>query len=132
MAKREILFRWKVKGTGEWVYGNLIHRVDEIHVQESNELYISDYICEFDAVCLEYEVDSDTVGQYTGMKDAKGKRIFEGDIIESNGCKHLILYNEGGARFIAAFKGSSYATCSINQQWINECEKVIIGNIHEN
>lgn len=91
-----------------------------------------DVLKDFSIPLDEYLVDADSVGQYTGMKDAKGKRIFEGDIIESNGCKRLILYNEGEARFVAVVKGSSYVTCGINQQWINECEKVIIGNIHEN
>lgn len=129
MAKREILFRGKVKGTGEWVYGNLIHRVDEIHVQESNELYISDYICEFDAVCLEYEVDSDTVGQYTGMKDAKGVKIFEGDIIGGDGCIHFIQYNDKEAQFVAVDR---YIQCGISQQLIDEFEKVVIGNVHKN
>lgn len=125
MAKREILFRGWNKKNNKWVYGyyfayhgnHFISPDDKVNPLDTYEDYV---------------VDADTVGQYTGLKDAKGKRIFEGDIIESNGCKHLILYNEGEARFVAAVKGSSYVTCGINQQWINECEKVIIGNIHEN
>lgn len=125
MAKREILFRGWNKKNKMWLYG--------YYIVNDGEHFISPGAFVTDLESYEdYVIDADTVGQYTGLKDAKGKRIFEGDIIESNGCKHLILYNEGGARFIAAFKGSSYATCSINQQWINECEKVIIGNVHEN
>lgn len=129
MAKREILFRGKVKGTGEWVYGNLIHRVDEIHVQESNELYISDYICEFDAVCLEYEVDSDTVGQYTGIKDAKGVKIFEGDIIVRQAYPYIIQYHEEYSQFVAVPKPD--VTIAFYQKWVNECGLVVVGNVHE-
>lgn len=125
MEKREILFRGWNKKNKRWLYGYYFAYRGYHFISPDDKVNPLD-------TYKDYVVDEDTVGQYTGLKDAKGKRIFEGDIIESNGCKHLILYNEGGARFIAAFKGTSYATCSINQQWINECEKVIIGNVHEN
>ena len=120
MAKREILFRgWNTKNK-KWIYGNYFTYRGYHFISPDDKVNPLD-------TYKDYVVDADTVGQYTGMKYAKGKRIFEGDIIESNGCKHIILYNEGEARFVAAV-----VTCGINQQWINECEKVIIGNIYEN
>lgn len=69
---REIKFRGKRLDNGKWVYGYL-----------ADENYIND-INTFDLSSI--EVDSDTVGQYTGLNDANGKEIYEGDIIGgSNG-----------------------------------------------
>lgn len=87
----------------------------------------------------DYVVDADTVGQFTGMKDAKGVKIFEGDIIGGDVCIHVIQYNEEKSRFDGVrplpperSHLSLLSQFDINQDWIDEFEKVIIGNVHEN
>jgi prophage lp2 protein 26 len=128
--KHEILFRGKSIGTGEWLYGYLFNYGLTAPTNVP-------CIC----VCVPkswkeaynlYTVSPESIGQYTGLKDKNGIKIFEGDIIESNGYKHLVKYNENLAGFCAVNVKHPEDLCGINQQWINECSKVVIGNVTDN
>ena len=121
---REIKFRAKEMGT-HWVYGDLVRdgNFDSTLIRCKNGVYAN--------------VDYTTVGQFTGLYDNHGEDIYEGDIIRSfdsngNSIYHHIEYRE--ASFVSILKTNRFAIdieSTLTQDWLNEFDKVIIGNIHD-
>lgn len=124
---REILFRGKRVDNGEWIYGDLLTPTDIMDVWE---------ISENTGMGDRYEIDPETVGQYTGMTDKKGTKIFEGDIIECDWFnamvkiehrKHLIIFDRAsfcGEWRIGNNKYNNFLHDTFNRK--------IIGNIYDN
>ena len=74
------------------------------------------------------KVDPETVGQYTGVLDWNGKRIFEGDYI--SGSKYKGVVNFGTGCFCV--KGRNYRSNPAIDIVINEDVVVVVGNIYDN
>lgn len=123
---REILFHGKRVDNGEWVEGFYVHLLDG-KGRESHRIYTGyaetdcgDFYPDW------YEVDPDTVGQYTGV-EAHGKKIFEGDIVEYEGRRYCVKYYPPFAMYMFYRKN-----CGTNGMITPLHECVVIGNIHDN
>lgn len=86
---REILFRGKRRDTGEWVYGSL-------QIFKGYSIFDRDYYKNF------FTVIGNTVGQFTGLLDKSGRKVFEGDIVNARNSLHTdriiyrVVYDENG------------------------------------
>lgn len=135
---REILFRGKNVDNNEWVYGSLcIDAVEQLRgVDAGANAFIRFYDTETKKMKM-VEVQRETVGQYTGLVDKNGKKIFEGD---------TFIYHDFGGDYYKCnwyYGINSFSIDGIDDEdindtiWFNDKKKefyfdgVIIGNIHD-
>lgn len=124
---REILFRGKSEDNGEWVYGYYAC-IGKHHYILTGKLNL------IGAVNFEhYLVIPETVGQYTGLTDKNGKKIFEGDIVKMplyEGCQEKTIAVVDWDILCAVFylHGKRVNT-DFYHYFGNDCE--VIGNIHD-
>lgn len=125
---REILFRGKNVDNGAWVYGSFIPDMLEVFCITDIDGFIKPFSLNKEEL-TEVRVERSTVGQFAGLTDKNGKKIFEHDIVRIAVCgtydNYVISYDKENARFVVGDTGFTFLN------YISTKIEVI-GNIHDN
>ena len=134
---REILFRGKRISGRSWVYGNYVECKNSWHNCYPHKAWIVTdprsnggwFVCNGGIPVI-----NETVGQYTGVKDKNGVRIFEGDIVRTQfGRLVRIEYRtlEGFVGFDMIAIESKHERPWTSKAW-RSGDIEVVGNIHDN
>lgn len=119
---REILFRGKRTDNDEWVVSDSIIHFE--HILDRSNCY---QLWERENGWV--NVDAETLGQFTGLTDKNGKRIFEGDIVKYENALFTVEYY---APHMAYYMHGLFGRGSVNGFTKTSFIIEVIGNIHDN
>ena len=147
---REILFKAKRKDNGEWVEGYYIYHIkrticpfgDSVKPEDEQHVIMQDGFSDWNMPrgTVVYEIDQETLCQYTGLTDKNGRKIWENDIVK---CKKYIGGNFADYCIEVGYvemKHGAFGLHRIKQDayyrpfkdWLEDYEYETIGNISDN
>lgn len=114
---REYLFRGKTIANGKWSKGTLLVTKQGCCITPDATVYVA--------------VDPETVGQYTGLTDKNGTKIFEGDIVKYGDTVHNVVFEQRNG---TAYFGLVYSTLeTLSFGYYQDLKQIeVIGNIYDN
>jgi uncharacterized phage protein (TIGR01671 family) len=135
---RDIKFRGKRLDNGEWVYGDLV-QIEGSYIYDYD---IGDNGVEQKPILsqIKWNVNPETVGQYTGLKDKNGVEVYEGDIVTAcwydyeepnHDMTGIVEFTEGWMSYwIADYDKKKFS--ELNGQGYYHWTIEVIGNIYDN
>lgn len=120
---REIKFRGFGKDKKQWIYGSLLDErsVGIVAIQDEK--------------CHVWEVDPESVGQFTGLYDANRREIYEGDILSNGRDTVAVSYSIEFAAFVGLYNGREDLVLNLDDcidQPLDELKLKVIGNVYDN
>ena len=134
--KRIVKCRGKSKRTGEWLYGDLVRNV------EGAFAIVPPFEMTMDNLCDRYEVDEETIGQFTKLLDKNGKEIYEGDIVRFDDTPYIVNGNKYEGN-VMMYRGAYCVRHNVNicdeyffaplfADDFADRKTVILGNVYDN
>ena len=134
--KRIVKFRGESKRTGEWLYGDLVRNV------EGAFAIVPPFEMTMDNLCDRYEVDEETIGQFTKLLDKNGKEIYEGDIVRFDDAPYIVNGNKYEGN-VMMYRGAYCVRYNVNicdeyffaplfADDFADRKTVILGNVYDN
>ena len=135
-AIKEVLFKAKRTDNSKWIEGSLIQGVF-VRCADNQDipyiLNIDDIDCDYDNFgdltdgFGYYEVNPDTICQYTGLVDRNGDKIWENDIVRLDEDLYIVTWEEDDAMFALEDVGIVEHFSNVDSKW---CE--VVGNKFDN